>query len=51
MILENKLDTWMYGNKTWTIPKEDGEGYIEDIENNLGVLGLMDGKLFFQSAT
>ena len=44
MILENKMDTWMYGNKTWTMPKEDGEGYIVDIENNLSVLGLMDGK-------
>ena len=44
MILENKMDTWMYGNKTWIMPKEDGEGYIEDIENNLSVLGLMDGK-------
>jgi hypothetical protein len=44
MILENKMDTWMYGNKTWTIPTEDGEGYIEDIESNLLVLGVMDGK-------
>ena len=43
-ILENKMDTWMYENKTWTMPKEDGEGYIVDIENNLSVLGLMDGK-------
>ena len=34
----------MYGNKTWTMPKEDDEGYIVDIENNLSVLGLMDGK-------
>ena len=42
------MDTWVYGNKTWKVPKEDGEGYIEDIENNLGVLGLMDGKLFFK---
>ena len=48
MILENKVDTWMYGNKTWTMPKENGEGYIEDIENNLSVLGLMFGKLFFK---
>ena len=38
------MDTWMYENKTWTMPKEDGEGYIVDIENNLSVLGLMDGK-------
>ena len=38
------MDTWMYGNKTWTMPSEDGEGYIVDIENNLSVLGLMDGK-------
>ena len=44
MTLENKMDTWTYGNKTWTIPSEDGEGYIVDIENNLSVLGLMDGK-------
>ena len=44
MTLENKIDTWMYGNKTWTMPKEDGEGYIVDIENNLSVLGLIDGK-------
>ena len=44
MILENKMDTWMYGNKTWTMPTEDGEGYIEDIESNLLVLGVMDGK-------
>ena len=40
MILENKKDSWMYGNKAWTMPKEDGEGYIVDIENNLSVLGL-----------
>ena len=38
------MDTWMYGNKTWTMPKEDGEGYIVNIENNLSVLGLIDGK-------
>ena len=44
MTLENKMDTWTYGNKTWTIPSEDGEGYVVDIENNLSVLGLMDGK-------
>ena len=44
MTLENKMDTWMYGNKTWTMPSEDGEGYIVDIENNLSVLGLSDGK-------
>ena len=44
MTLENKIDTWMYGNKTWTLPSEDGEGYIVDIENNLSVLGLIDGK-------
>ena len=44
MTLENKLDTWMYGNKTWTMPTEDGEGYIEDITNNLSVLGLIYGK-------
>ena len=42
------MDTWMYGNKTWTIPSEDEEGYIVDIENNLSVLGLMDGKFFFK---
>ena len=40
MILENKKDSWMYGNKAWTMPKEDGEGYIVDVENNLSVLGL-----------
>ena len=34
----------MYGNKTWTMPSEDGEGYIVDIENNLSILGLSDGK-------
>ena len=46
MILENKKDTiWMYGNKTWTMPKENEEGYIEDIKNNSLVLDLMDGKL------
>ena len=44
MNLENKMDTWIYGNKTWTLPSEDGEGYIVDIENNLSVLGLSDGK-------
>ena len=35
----------MYGNKTWTMPKENEEGYIEDIKNNSLVLDLMDGKL------
>ena len=46
MILENKKDTiWMYGNKTWTMPKENEEGYIEDIKNNSLVLDLKDGKL------
>ena len=44
MILENKMNTWMYGNKTWRMPKEDGEGYIAEFENNLSVLGLFYGK-------
>ena len=44
MTLENKLGEWMHGNKTWTIPQKDGEGYIEELENNSSVLGLMDGK-------
>ena len=44
MILENKMGEWMHGNKTWTIPQKDGEGYIEELENNSSVLGLMDGK-------
>ena len=42
MILENKLGEWMHRNKTWTIPKENGEGYIEELENNSSVLGLLD---------
>ena len=44
MTLKNKLGEWMHGNKTWTIPKENGEGYIEELENNSSVLGPMDGK-------
>ena len=44
MTLKNKLGEWMHGNKTWTIPQKDGEGYIEELENNSSVLGLMDGK-------
>ena len=44
MALKNKLGEWMHGNKTWTIPPKDGEGYIEELENNSSVLGLMDGK-------
>ena len=44
MTLENKLGEWMHRNKTWTIPKENGEGYIEELEHNSSVLGLMDGK-------
>ena len=44
MTLKNKLGEWMHGNKTWTIPKENGEGYIEELENTSSVLGLMDGK-------
>ena len=42
MTLKNKLGEWMHGNKTWTIPQKDGEGYIEELENNSSVLGLMD---------
>ena len=44
MTLKNKLGEWMHGNKTRTIPQKDGEGYIEELENNSSVLGLMDGK-------
>ena len=44
LTLENKLGEWMHRNRTWTIPKENGEGFIGDLENNSSVLGLMDGK-------
>ena len=44
MTLKNKQGEWMHENKTWTIPQKDGEGYIEELENNSSVLGLMNGK-------
>ena len=44
MTLKNKLGEWMHGNKTWTIPQTDGEGFIVELENNSLVMGLMDGK-------
>ena len=44
MTLKNKQGEWMHENKTWKIPQKDGEGYIEELENNSSVLGLMDGK-------
>ena len=48
MTLENKLGEWMHGNKTWTIPLKDGEGYIVELENNSLVMGLMDGKSLYR---
>ena len=48
LTLENKLGEWMLGNKTWTIPKENGEGYIVELENNSSVMGLMDGKSLYR---
>ena len=48
LTLENKLGEWMHGNKTWTIPKENGEGYIVELENNSSVMGLMDGKSLYR---
>ena len=44
MTLKNSRGEWIHGNKTWTIPKENGEGYVSELENNSLVLGLMDGK-------
>ena len=44
MTLKNKLGEWMHGNKTWTIPQTDGEGFIVELESNSLVMGLMDGK-------
>ena len=44
MTLKNSRSEWLYGNKTWTIPKENGEGYVSELETNSLVLGVMDGK-------
>jgi hypothetical protein len=48
MTLKNKLGEWMHGNKTWTIPLKNGEGYIVELENNSLVMGLMDGKSLYR---
>ena len=44
MTLKNSRSEWIYENKTWTIPKENGEGYVSELEDNSLVLGLMNGK-------
>ena len=44
MTLKNSRGDWIYGNKTWTVPKENTEGYVSELENKSLVLGLMDGK-------
>ena len=44
MTLKNSRGDWIYENKTWTVPKENGEGYITELENNSTVLSFMDGK-------
>ena len=44
MTLKNSRGDWIYRNKTWTVPKENREGYVSELENNSLVLGLMDGK-------
>ena len=44
MTLKNSRSEWLYGNKTWTIPKENGEGYVAEVENHSSVLDLIVGK-------
>ena len=43
MTLKNSRGDLIYGNKTWTVPKENGEGYIMELKgwtffktNNIG---------------
>ena len=51
MNLENKMGEWVHGNKSWTIPKVNGEGYIAELENNSSVLGLITGEIRERACT